>query len=168
MKYGIMEEADETEGVYDLPGIRTGDFFYDTRVYLELFDRYMRGQEYGPRAFREHWQNIFDYLGYYLAIREDRDISEWCDELDDFIRNGFLGKERTVSEKQLRTMCTSLHRFYLCMKDNMVITNEEYDRVKEILWTHREKWQEAREKQEAEQALDDQRKFRRPRGMIMT
>lgn len=145
-------------------GIRTDSFFYDTRVYLELFDRSMRKDKLSDRFHRQHWEDICDYLAYYVSKDEKRDICEWCMEIDDYMMNGFLKADRTISGSQFDSMLSSLHRFYLCMRNNAVLTFEEYDHVIASLHEGRDRWSEARE--EREKSMEGQPKFRRPRGFL--
>ena len=103
----------------------------ENEKFLDLFVNELEAKGYSEKTVDRHILNVDTFINLFLTRSgEPKRMHEGLDELDDFFRF-YIIKCMWSRPYTVRGTCTSLNKFYKCMRENGKISEDQYVKVTE-------------------------------------
>ena len=94
--------------------------------YLTLFEEWLRKQRLSEKTIKKHLNNIDLYINDYLNYYEPTPMREGTSMVDGFLGDWFIRKAMWSSRSAIKGYGASLKKFYKCMLEHGLVTDDEY------------------------------------------
>lgn len=101
--------------------------------FLNEFSDWLEKQNLVEKTIRKHVSNIDLYINCYLTWSEIRKMEDGVYEIDYFFRYWYVEKCMFSTVNSLKEMFGSLKKFYKCMNELNYVSDENYNKICEII-----------------------------------
>ena len=109
-------------------------------VYLEMFERSMREQGLAESTVHRHLGNAEFYLNDYLLYYDVNDMEFGCFDVGGFLGDFFIRKCTWSSPATIKENATSIRKFYQCMRDNGLVSSDDYAELAQTIEEDMGEW----------------------------
>ncbi|MDO4293516.1 MAG: hypothetical protein Q4C65_09865 [Eubacteriales bacterium] len=109
--------------------------------YLELFEQDLIAKEQKGITIKRHLSNVDFYINTFLLNEEPLTIEYGVSMIDSFLGEFFIRKCMWSTPKSIKSMATSIKKFYKCMMEHGIVSKEDYAFLCNEIKNGMETWQ---------------------------
>jgi len=120
----------------------------DNDVYLAGFENWLNNKGLSKKTVNTHMSNVEFYINEYLCYVA-LDVSHGTHEINGFLGNWFIRKAAWSSCDHIKTIASSIKKFYAYLLEDGVIEQDDYDALCCTIKEYLPNWLEEMKRYEA-------------------